>query len=90
LIWLKDGKFIHVGRDVLAELVRTFVVIKTIRNIGTADAPIYERQYTAFEASELILRGLIKTGNLLGRAAKLGASNAPEISREFRLELAGH
>jgi hypothetical protein len=90
LVWLKDGAFIHAARDVLAELVRTFVVVKTVRNVGTSDEPVYERRYVSFEPNETMLRGLLKDGNLLGRVSKLGASAAPEMPRSYRLELAGH
>jgi hypothetical protein len=88
LFWLKEGELIQVGGAVLPEIIRTFVVTKTIRNIGTADAPIYERRFIPFEADVMVVRALIKHGDLLNRVPKIGAGNvAAELPRWATLEI---
>jgi hypothetical protein len=93
LFWLKEGKLISVAGAALAEIIRTFVVTKGIRNAGTADTPMYERRFIPFEVSEMLIRSLIQRGDLLARVPKIfsgtgTANTVPELPRWAMQEIA--
>jgi hypothetical protein len=92
LVWLKDGEFVQVGIGILAELIRTYVVVKGVRNTGTPDEPDWTVRFTPFEPSEMMLRALIRTGKLENRVPKISELGTPspvsELPRSVMLELA--
>jgi hypothetical protein len=92
VVWLTGGRLVPVNLAVLTEIVEQFVCTKSVRNVGTIDAPIYERRYVGFKVGDMTLRLLIQRGDLLARAPKIsqtGTPNAPaELPRAARLEIA--
>jgi hypothetical protein len=89
LVWLTGGKLVPVSGAVLGEIIRTFVVTKGVRNVGTSDAPVYERRFVPFETSEMTTRILIQRDALLGRVPKIDSANAgpAELPRWARQEM---
>jgi hypothetical protein len=43
----------------LRELIQTTLVTKHVRNVGTAAAPIWEREYRPVEPDEQVIRTMI-------------------------------
>ena len=57
--------------EILTEIIRTNLVTKGLRNVGTAEAPVYEIAYTPVEANAMAVRIMLTEppdkGGLIGR-----------------------
>jgi hypothetical protein len=59
VLGLVDGELGVMNTAVLAKVISENLVRKGIRNVGTVEQPVYEREYRGVEVGEIVLRMLL-------------------------------